>query len=97
MDEAILIEIAQRFRKLEDVYERADLFLASLEEDYKKALKKADSDYETHKDYGRFCRAANEPEADLNNLIEVRDSIEKAFDACRDDMVTMQESIRGKR
>ena len=97
MDEAILIEIAERFRKLEDVYECADLFLASLEEDYKKALKKADSDYETHKDYGRFCRAANQPEADLNNLIEVRDSIEKAFDASRDDLVTLHAAIRGKR
>ena len=94
VDEAILIEIATRFRKLEDVIERADLFLASQQEDYEKAIKKADADYDKHKNFGRFCREANEPEADLRNLKEIRDDLDKARDACRDDMVTMQEEIR---
>lgn len=94
MTEAILIEIAQRFRALEDLMERADLFLASQQEDYEKAINKAETDFEKHENYGRFCREANEPEADLMNLKEIRKKTDKALEACRDDMVLMSETIR---
>lgn len=59
MDEAILIEIAQRFRELEDAVEAADILHAE-----------------------RIERA--------------QERIDKALDACRDDMVAMQEAIRGR-
>lgn len=95
MTEAILIEIAQRFRKLEDTVEDADLFLASNQADYEAAIKKADADYEKHNNFGRFCREANEPEADLLKITDVRSDLEKTLEACRDDMTAMQEQIRG--
>jgi len=56
MDEAILIDIAQRFRRLEDMIEEAHIF-------------------EGADDTGR-------------------EEVETALDACRDDMVAMQEAIR---
>ena len=58
MSEAILIEIATRFRQLEDAIEAAGLAMTTDE--------------------------------------DVREEIEKALEACRDDMVAMQELIRGK-
>ncbi len=69
MDEAILIEIAQRFRKLEDGIEAADLQHARLIS-------------------GTTYRSERE-------LIQgMRDDIENALEACREDMVSMQEEIR---
>lgn len=97
MDEGILIEIAQRFRSLADLMERADHFLASQQDDYEKAIDKAETDFKKHNNYGRFCREANEPEADLMNLKEIREKTDKALEACRDDMVAMQEQIRKAR
>jgi hypothetical protein len=61
MSEAILIEIAQRFRELEDCVEDPELYARESDE-YEKA----------------------------------RDELEKALEACREDMVTMQELIREK-
>ena len=69
MDEAILIEIATRFRKLEDAIEAADLRHARLIS-------------------GTTDRSEREV---IQNM---RDDIEGSLEACRDDMVSMQEAIR---
>ena len=70
MDEAILIEIAERFRKLEDALEalHPDAEMIAVEEFI------SEGDGHSPRSY----------------LIE-------CAEACRDDMVAMQESIRGKR
>ncbi len=94
MDEAILIDIVRRFRYMEAVIARADLFLKSNQEDYEKAIKKAEVDFDKHQNYGRFCREANEPEAELQNVMDVRDDLQEAVELCREDMESMQDKIR---
>ncbi len=69
-DEAVLIEIEQRFRRLEDLIEQADAYHAQCQENYL-----------------RFT-------ADKARLQELRDRVEAALEACRDDMTSMQERIR---
>jgi hypothetical protein len=96
VSEAELIEIAQRRRKLEDAIGRADDYLKSNEADYRAAIKKADADYEKHKNFARFCREGNEPEADLLGVVEARAALEKWSEACRDDMNRMADWIRGR-
>lgn len=95
MSEAELIEIAQRFRKLEDHIEAADLFLASFKEHAEHKISKAESAYEAEEiSFGEYCRRVNEPEADLLKLGEVRTDIERALEACREDMVRLSEEAR---
>ena len=65
MDEAILIEIAQRFRALEDVAEGLE----------------------------RFRRRHDEMLIDTG-FPDALAKLEKALEACRDDMVDMQEALR---
>lgn len=97
MTEAILIEIMQRFRRLEDKIEAADLFLASGIERYEKKIEKAEADYSSGRiSFATYCRLTNEPEADLNNLNGIREDIEKFLDSCRDDMNRMQDEIRSR-
>ena len=64
MDEAILIEIAQRFRQLEDLAATVDKHAAKLQE---------------------YSVGAFEVQRD-------RDAVIAALEACREDMVAMQES-----
>ncbi len=95
MDEYQLIEIAKRFRVLEDRLEDADLFLASFAERCKKRIATAEADQVAGKlTYGAYCARVNEPAADLTNLTEVRGDIEKHLQSCRDDMTAMQEALR---
>lgn len=97
MSEAILIEIMQRFRRLEDKIEAADLFLASNIEDYENKIAKAEADHSSGEiSYGTYCRRTIEPEADLNNLEGIRQDVGKFLDACRDDMNRMQDEIRSR-
>ena len=96
MTESILIEIAQRFRRLEDAVEVADVFHAERIERLTARMVKADEDYKTHQNYQRFCRERSAAE-DKHDSIEVaRQDIEKALEACRDDLVEMQDAIRRK-
>lgn len=71
MSEAILIEIASRFRGMEDFVERADTLLAAYKETSLTTM-------------------------ELDEIVEVRYDLERAVELCRDDMVAMQELIRGK-
>lgn len=94
MDEARMIEIRKRFETLETVFRRVDAFLKSNQEDYERAIAKADADYENHQNFARFCREANEPEADLNGVIEARTDLTDAVESCREDLVFMQDQLR---
>lgn len=98
MREAELIEIAQRFRKLEDHIEAADLFLASFVEVAERRISKAEAAHAANEiSYAEYCRRVNEPEADLMKLGEVRSDIERATEACRQDMVRLSEEARKAR
>lgn len=95
MTEAILIEIAQRFRKLEDAQEAADLFLASFKEMADRRIEKAESAHAAGTiSCAAYCERVNEPHADLLKLEEVRGDIEKHTEACREDMNRMTDEIR---
>lgn len=72
MDEFDLIQIAARFRKLEDAAESADLYHAANQEHMKFTAEKV-------------------------KLQSVRGTLDSALEACRDDMVAMQEQIRKAR
>lgn len=73
MDESILIEIAQRFRRMEDAV--AELRPTELRPLVQVVL------------YGNN---------DILHFEALEKAMEKAMDACRDDMVAMQECIRNK-
>lgn len=94
MTEGVLIEIAQRFRWMEDIVEAADVFHAERVERAKDRLDKAEDSYKKHKNYNRFCRESAECETERDSIQTVRNDLEKALDACREDMVSMQETIR---
>ncbi len=95
MSEGELIEMAARFRKLEDAQESADLFLASFNEAAERRIEKAEAAHASASiSYSEYCRRTNEPEADIAKLAEVRGDIEKHTEACHADMVAMQEFIR---
>jgi len=94
MTEAILIEIAQRFRRLEDIVEAADLFHAERVERAKEKVDQAEDDYKRHKNYARLCRETGEAEMERHSIQTIRDDLEKALEACRDDMTAMQEQMR---
>lgn len=67
MDEAILIEIAQRFRKLEELIEDARFWLMTID-----------------------CNSDG-----MEKINNVHIGLDVCAEACRDDMVAMQEAIRG--
>jgi len=95
MTEAILIEIAQRRRKLEEAIEAADLFLASFKEAAERKIERAEAAHSAGTiSYGTYCERVNEPHADLLKLSEVREDIERCAEACRDDMNAMADWIR---
>ncbi len=94
MSEAILIEIAQRFRKLEDLVEKADLFHAARSEHFVMVEDRAEDNYKRHKNYDRWCREANDAKKERDAIQDVREGLEKALELCREDMTNMQELIR---
>lgn len=94
MTEGILIEIAQRRRKLEDVLERADLHLAADIQRCQNRIEKAEYAHQLNPDYNLYTKRVNEPMADKSNLEDVRSDLETAADSCRDDMNAMAEFIR---
>jgi hypothetical protein len=94
-DEYALIEIAKRFRKLEDVIEEADLFLSARAESMKETIDSLEAKHAAGKiSYNAWCRLTAQPNSELDNLRQVRVDVEKWIDICRDDMVNMQDELR---
>ena len=96
MDEAILIEIAQRFRKLEDSVESTDSYLAAEMDRLEKRMESADEERKRGGNYNEFNRKYGAAEERKDSISVARGDVEKALEACREDMVTMQEAIRGR-
>ena len=97
VSEAVLIEIMQRFRRLEESIERADLFLASREERLRETIDALEAKHVSGKmSYNAWCRAQAQPESELTTLTEEREHLEKCLDTCRDDMNRMQDEIRSR-
>ena len=95
MNEAILIEIAQRFRRLEDAVEAADILHVERIERAQDRIDKNDAAHSVGKiTYEVFCERWILAQKERDDTKELRETLEKAVDACRDDMVTMQEEIR---
>lgn len=95
MTECILIEIAQRFRKMEDATEETDLHLIARQERLGERIDSLEAKHASGKiTYDAWCRESAGPQKELDSIIEQRGNIEVCLDACRDDMVAMQEFIR---
>lgn len=94
MTEAILIEVAQRFRRLEDIVEVADAYHAQREERAVKKLDKVEDDYQRHQNYDRYCREGNVASEERDTIKTVRVDLESALEACREDMNRMMDEIR---
>ena len=98
MDEAILIEIAQRFRELEDAVEAADILHAERMERAQERIDRNDAAHVAKTiTYQTFCVRGNLAAKERDDTQELRSALESALEACREDMVTMQEAIRGRK
>lgn len=89
MTEAILIEIAQRRRKLEEAIERADCFLSSSERYHDREARNCSQ--------GDSLHAKQQFEKHSNASVDISDTraaLEHTAEACRDDMNAMQDYIR---
>ena len=73
MTEAILIEIARRFRQMEDAVEAVDLHAAAEEE---------------------RLNARGFTAGEAETIGAARHQLTEAVEACREDMVAMQEALR---
>lgn len=95
MTEAILIEIAKRFRKLEDAIEAADLHLVSKAERLRESLDALEARHSSGRiSYNAWCERSNPLTASLDILKEDRAALAKSADSCRDDMNAMADEIR---
>src|SRR6185312_4910324 len=95
IDEGRLIEIAQRFRKLEDAHEALDLHLAAKSESLKDRMNDLEFKHAERKiTYDKWCRCAAPIERERNELQEQRETAERALESCRDDMNFMQDELR---
>lgn len=92
MDEAILIEIAARFRQLEDAVERADKTLKSSQEYHER---EARNNAPSESTYGK--RAFERHSNASVGIEDDRAALEQTVDACRSDMERMQNTIRSNR
>ena len=98
MSEFDLIQISSRFRKLEDAVESADILHAERIERAQERIDKNDAAHAAGKvTYQVFCVRGNLAAKERDDTKELREALEKALEACREDMVAMQESITGTR
>ena len=94
MTEGILIEIAQRFRRLEDIAEAADAYHAEREERAVQKMDKVEDSYKRHQSYDRYRREGTEASTEHDMIKNMRADLELALEACRDDMNRMMDEIR---
>lgn len=99
MDEGILIEIAQRFRALEDLTEEADLYHVERMARAEETMQSSEDCGESHNDGGTCpgCAEFMKAKCEFENIEKLRSDLDKALEACRDDMVAMSECIRKAR
>lgn len=98
MDEGLLIEIAKRFRKLEDANEETDIHLVAQQERLDERIYALEAKRATGKlSYDAWCRATAQPQKDLDAIIDARTNLELCIEGCRDDMNRMQTEIRKAR
>ncbi len=97
VSEAILIEIMQRFRRLENLSESASKHVKATEDRLNGEISR------WHKDYGSRDTVSNYAMRELASLEkrteaaeELRQDLESAAEACRDDINRMQDEIRSR-
>lgn len=95
ISEAELIEMHSRMRRLESAIEDADLILASAAEVQRNRMKKADDQISNERTYESACRTISAAEAELDRLTQIRERVERGWEACFEDMNAMQDLIRG--
>lgn len=100
MTEYCLIEIAARFRKLEEAIETADAFHAQRMEVIGRRLDNIEDRYKRDKAagvksaYERFAAEFGEAEKQKDAIEECRADIERAFETTREDLNTLVAEIR---
>lgn len=98
MDEYQMIEIAKRFRMMEDATEKADTVLARLQATEERHMQRHVEHAYTASGNERIAheKDAAGHETQRDQIAEIRLALESSLEACREDMVAMQESIRNQ-
>lgn len=94
MTEGVLIEMAHRFRKLERLLERADLFLKAKQERHEVRISDLDLLLKEPERYESTCRAIASEERKRDEVRDLREDVQKALDSCRADIDAMQDELR---
>ena len=97
VSEALLIEMEQRFRKLEVAVRNADERLGAQQSHIERQIEKADADLSIEGKYESTCRIIFQHERTLDHMVEVRGALARAVEACREDLRTLLERERSGR
>lgn len=98
MTEFDLIEIAKRFRMLEDAVEETDIHLVERQERLGEHIDALEAKHSAGKlSYDAWCRSTAQPQKDLDAIMEARTNLELCLEACRDYMNAMADCIRKAR
>ncbi len=94
--EAELLEIEQRYRRLEAQIRRADGILAERERYFVERIARADADLHIPEKYDSTCRIIHAHERERDRIVETRAALERAAELCREDLRTLVDRERGR-